>query len=71
MQAALTGALNAWLSAFTAVARESGLTRAAAERRAQQALINIEGSLVLARVLGNPTIFLRALAGLPALLTSP
>jgi AcrR family transcriptional regulator len=69
LQAALAGALRAWLSAFTSVARESGLTRSAAERRAQQALINIEGSLVLARVLGDPAIFLRTLAGLPALLT--
>jgi TetR/AcrR family transcriptional regulator, lmrAB and yxaGH operons repressor len=70
LQAALADALRAWLLAFTSIARESGLTRAAAERRAQQALINIEGSLVLARVLGQPAIFLRTLAGLPALLTT-
>lgn len=70
LQAALTGALRAWLSAFTAVARESGIARTAAERRAQQALINIEGSLVLARVLKKPGLFLRELARLPALLTS-
>jgi TetR/AcrR family transcriptional regulator, lmrAB and yxaGH operons repressor len=71
LQAALAGALRAVLSAFTSVARESGLMRTAAELRAQQALINIEGSLVLARVLGNPAIFRRILAGLPALLTNP
>ena len=69
LQAALAGALQAWLSAFTSIARESGLTRTAAERRAQQALVNIEGSLVLARVLKKPDLFLRELAGLPALLT--
>jgi AcrR family transcriptional regulator len=71
LQSALAGALKGWLSAFTSIARESGLPRAIAERRAQQALINIEGSLVLARVLGTPGIFLRVLAGLPALLTRP
>ncbi|HET6205729.1 MAG TPA: TetR/AcrR family transcriptional regulator [Terracidiphilus sp.] len=70
LQAALDGALHAWLSAFTSVARESGLTRTAAERRAQRALVNIEGSLVLARVLKKPGLFLRELAGLPVLLTS-
>jgi AcrR family transcriptional regulator len=71
LQAALAGALRGWLAAFRAVARESGMTRAAAERRAQQALIDIEGSLVLSRVLKNPGIFLRTLAGLQALLTRP
>lgn len=69
LQSALADALRGWLSAFTAIARESGLPRALAERRARQSLIDIEGSLVLARVLKDPAIFLRTLAGLAALLT--
>jgi AcrR family transcriptional regulator len=69
LRAALAAALQAWLAAFTAIARESGFTRAQAARRAQQALINIEGSLVLARVMADPAVFLRALDGLPNLLT--
>jgi TetR/AcrR family transcriptional repressor of lmrAB and yxaGH operons len=71
LKAALNEALRGWLDAFTAIARESGMSRAQAERRAQQALMNIEGSLVLARVMGNPALFLRTLAGLEALLTEP
>jgi TetR/AcrR family transcriptional regulator, lmrAB and yxaGH operons repressor len=69
LQTVLAGALKGWLAAFTSIARESGFSRAAAERQAQQALINIEGSLVLARVLRTPGIFLRTLADLSALLT--
>jgi AcrR family transcriptional regulator len=71
LKAALSDALQQWLAAFAAIARQSGLSRALAERRAQQALINIEGSLVLARVMGDPGVFLRALGGLEALLTAP
>lgn len=69
LQAALAGALKVWIAAFTAIAVESGFSRTRAARRAQQAVINIEGSLVLSRVSGNPGIFVRTLAGLPALLT--
>jgi AcrR family transcriptional regulator len=69
LQAALAGALQAWVDAFASIAMESGFRRTQAARRAQQAIINIEGSLVLSRVSSNPAIFLRTLAGLPALLT--
>ena len=71
LQAALAGALQAWVAAFTSIALESGFSRTQAAHLAQQAIINIEGSLVLSRVSGNPGIFLRTLAGLPALLARP
>jgi AcrR family transcriptional regulator len=71
LQAALAGALQAWMAAFASIAVESGFSRTQAARRAQQAIINIEGSLVLSRVSGKPGIFLRTLAGLPALLARP
>jgi hypothetical protein len=71
LQAALAAALQAWMAAFASIAVESGFSRTQAARRAQQAIINIEGSLVLSRVSGNPGIFLRTLAGLPALLARP
>lgn len=71
LKTALAASLAAWLAAFAAVARESGFNRAQAARRAQQALINIEGSLVLARVMKDPAVFLRALSGLSDLLTRP
>jgi TetR/AcrR family transcriptional regulator, lmrAB and yxaGH operons repressor len=71
LQAALAGALQAWVAAFTSIALESGFSRTQAARRAQQAIISIEGSLIFSRVSGNPGIFLRTLAGLPVLLTRP
>jgi len=69
LQLALKGAMQAWISAFTQVARESGLAPAAARSRAEEAIIRIEGSLVLARVLGDTKGFERVLKLLPDLLT--
>ena len=64
LQVALRGALEQWLHAFTGLAMECGLERAAAESCAEQALIEIEGSLMLGRVMGEKRYFLRTLAGL-------
>ena len=69
LAAALSGAYKSWLAAFAAIARESGLSRRLAEDRARQALIQIEGSLVLSRVTGNRKIFLEMLSKLHDLLT--
>jgi len=69
LAAALTNAYKAWLESFALVARESGMTRRLAEERARQALIQIEGSLVLSRVTANRKIFLDTLSALPDLLT--
>jgi TetR/AcrR family transcriptional regulator, lmrAB and yxaGH operons repressor len=69
LAAALSEASKAWLESFAAVARESGLSPRHAEDRARQALIQIEGSLVLSRVTGNRKIFLDTLSALPSLLT--
>lgn len=66
---ALSEAYKAWLEAFASVARESGLARRLAEDRARQALIQIEGSLVLSRVTGNGKVFLDSLTSLTDLLT--
>jgi AcrR family transcriptional regulator len=65
---ALSDALKSWLAAFAGIARESGLNRSQADRRARQAIIQIEGSLVLARVTGQRKIFLDTLAELPHIL---
>jgi TetR/AcrR family transcriptional repressor of lmrAB and yxaGH operons len=66
---ALNGSLEAWLEAFTQLARKSGFSPAAARDRAEQAVIEIEGSLVLARVRGDSGPFLRTVRKLPKLLT--
>ena len=71
LAAALSSAYKAWLESVAAIARESGLSRSLAEDRARQALIQIEGSLVLSRVTGNRKIFLDTLSALPDLLTRP
>jgi len=70
LQLALKGAMQAWIAAFTQVAKESGLGTAAARSKAEEAVIRIEGSLVLARVLGDATGFERVLKLLPDLLTA-
>jgi TetR/AcrR family transcriptional repressor of lmrAB and yxaGH operons len=66
--AALAAAAEGWMAAFTAVAREAGATRAEAATRAQDAMVAIEGALVLARVTGDKRPFSRALKRLPDVL---
>ncbi len=61
---------GAWLKAMAAVAREANLPSAIARQRAEEALIRIEGSLVLSRATGDPRPFKRVLRSLPGLLTS-
>ncbi len=58
----------AWRDAFAAIAVDSGTNPAEAKERAIQALVDVEGGLVLARVLGDPAPFLQALNRLPAVL---
>jgi AcrR family transcriptional regulator len=70
LQFALRGAMQAWVSAFFQVAKQSGLGTAAARSRAEEAIVRIEGSLILARVLGDPAGFERTLKSLPDLLTA-
>ena len=70
LHTALKAAMQAWISAFTQIAKESGLSPAAARTRAEEAILRIEGSLILARVLGDTTAFERVLKLLPDLLTS-
>jgi TetR/AcrR family transcriptional regulator, lmrAB and yxaGH operons repressor len=67
----LNSSLDAWMEAFTLLARKSGFSPAAARDRAEQAIIEIEGSLVLARVRarGDSGPFLRTIRKLPKLLT--
>jgi AcrR family transcriptional regulator len=64
----LRDGLLGWVEAFTQISRESGCTMTAARTRAQQAIIELEGSLVLSRVLGQNRLFLKWIERLPALL---
>jgi AcrR family transcriptional regulator len=58
---ALTGAINQWEQALTDLARETGQSAAKAVTWAEEVLITIEGSLVLARAKNDPQVFRRAL----------
>jgi AcrR family transcriptional regulator len=69
LQLALKGAMQAWVSAFAKAAKDSGLGAAAARAKAEEAIVRIEGSLIMARVLGDTTGFERVLKLLPDLLT--
>jgi TetR/AcrR family transcriptional regulator, lmrAB and yxaGH operons repressor len=65
----LRGLLQAWIEAFMTIAREAGLTAAQARLRAEEAVLKIEGSLIVARVLNDKTAFERTLRELPHFLT--
>jgi TetR/AcrR family transcriptional repressor of lmrAB and yxaGH operons len=58
-----------WIDTFTKIATESGLDAVDARSRAEEALIRIEGSLILARTVGSGAAFKRTLKLLPALLS--
>jgi TetR/AcrR family transcriptional repressor of lmrAB and yxaGH operons len=57
-----------WLHAMAGAAVRAGATDADALAAARSALVCIEGALVVARVLDDPSVFEQALAELPGLL---
>jgi AcrR family transcriptional regulator len=56
---------RAWIDAIASALRDAGLARPVAQARAEDAIVRIEGALVLARSLGEPEIFGRTLRALP------
>jgi TetR/AcrR family transcriptional repressor of lmrAB and yxaGH operons len=68
LAAVLRHGLVAWLEAFAQIAKESGCTLTMARTRAEQAIIELEGSLVVSRVLGDNRLFLKLIESLPSLL---
>jgi TetR/AcrR family transcriptional regulator, lmrAB and yxaGH operons repressor len=63
-RATLTEAINQWEQALVKLAREAGQSAAKAAIWAEEVLITIEGSLVLARAKNDPQVFRRALKSL-------
>ncbi|WP_250000192.1 TetR/AcrR family transcriptional regulator [Actinoplanes sp. M2I2] len=59
-----------WIEAMAAAAVRAGATEAEAARRARAALVRIEGALVVARALNDPSVFDQMLAELPGLLAA-
>lgn len=62
-----TGAA-AWLAALASVLQEAGFDRDEAQSRAEDAVIRIQGALVLSRALADPAPFRRQIATLPTVL---
>jgi hypothetical protein len=62
--------MQAWIISFAQIAKESGLSSATASVRAEEAVVRIEGSLVLARVIGDNNNLERILKALPDLLSA-
>lgn len=61
-------ALEAWIGAIAAVLIESGLDDSLAQQRGEDALIAIQGSLVVSQSLDQPTLFQRVIQQLPQVL---
>ncbi|HSR69694.1 MAG TPA: helix-turn-helix domain-containing protein [Acidobacteriota bacterium] len=62
-------AARGWIQAMTEVALEAGLSSAQARNLSEQAVIRIEGALVLARATGDRRPFQEVIEILPKLLT--
>jgi TetR/AcrR family transcriptional regulator, lmrAB and yxaGH operons repressor len=60
-----------WQVALASLLRRSGLSNSHAQRRAEDALLTIQGALVLARARNDAKIFRRALSDLTARLLAP
>ena len=60
-----------WHAALAQLLRRSGLSKSQAQRRAEDALLTIQGALVLARARNDAGIFRRALTDLTARLLAP
>lgn len=61
-------ALSLWIDRLAAVAIEAGVTPQVARERAEDAVLRIQGALVLTRGLHDPRIFDRVLNQLPKML---
>jgi AcrR family transcriptional regulator len=60
VRAGLAGAFTGWIDALRDLAIEAGISRAEARERAEDAVVRIEGALVLAVSLNDPAPFTRA-----------
>ena len=68
IRAIAAGITTSWIDAMATAAERGGADPAAARLAAEEAFVRIEGSLVLARLHGDPGAFRRAMAELPRML---
>lgn len=64
-------ALNLWIDGLATVLVEAGITPATARQRAEDAIVQIQGALVLTRGLNDTTAFERILHQMPETLLRP
>ena len=69
--AKLRAIFDEWIDALAVALRDAGLSRSVARARAEDAVIRIEGALVLAGGMDDVSLFGRALKQLPAELLAP
>ncbi len=67
-QKRLRDSSQALILVFSKIAKESGLNKREADKRAQKLVINIQGALVLSRTLQSKEPFQRVVKDLPNLL---
>ena len=67
----LQSIFDEWIDALAGALADGGMTRALARSRAEDAVIRIEGALVLAGAMGDVSLFGRALKQLSADLLAP
>ncbi|MFI6935930.1 hypothetical protein [Streptomyces sp. NPDC050287] len=68
IRAHATRLARTWLDAMADAAARAGSSEQEAQSRARAALVRIEGALVVARVLDDPSVFEQVLGELPDLL---
>jgi len=67
----LQSIFDEWIDALAGALADGGMTRSLARSRAEDAVIRIEGALVLAGAMGDVSLFGRALKQLSADLLAP
>jgi len=67
----LQAIFDEWIAALASALEDAGLSRAVARERAEDAVVRVEGALVLAGAMDDVSAFGRALAQLPAALLAP
>ena len=67
----LSRIFEAWIEAIAGALADAGLARTLARARAEDAVLRIEGALVLAGAVADPSVFARTLRQLPVELLAP
>lgn len=64
-QPQVQGLLRRWMGAIATVLTQAGMTESLAQERSEEALVAIQGALIMARAMNDATIFERTMQHLP------